>query len=169
MTGPGPTAAQLQALLQLAMRVPDHGKLCPWRFVVIAEQGRERMAELLAQRRQELEPDVSADALAKDRQRFLYAPVIVTVIASPTVPHKVPLHEQLASAAAVCMQLLNAAHAHGFAGQWLTAWAATDPIVMHSLGLVAHEQIIGFIHLGTSAQTAGERERPDLSGKLSYF
>lgn len=151
------------------MRVPDHGKLCPWRFVVIAEQARERMAELLAQRRKELEPDVGVEALAKDRQRFLYAPVIVTVIASPTVPHKVPLNEQIASAAAVCMQLLNAAYAHGFAAQWLTAWAATDPVVMAALGLTESEQIVGFIHLGNAAQLAAERERPPLAPKLSYF
>lgn len=169
MRGPGPTPSQLQELLQLAMRVPDHGKLCPWRFLVIAGDARERMASLTADRRQQLEPDVSADALAKDRQRFLYAPVIVTVIASPTVPHKVPQHEQIASAAAVCMQLLNAAHAHGFAAQWLTAWAATDVQIMRALGLSASEQIIGFIHLGHSDQPAAERERPELASKLSYF
>lgn len=169
MSGPGPNPAQLQELLQLAMRVPDHGKLCPWRFVVIAGDGRERMAALLAERRLQLEPDVSTEALAKDRQRFLFAPVIVTVIASPTSPHKVPQHEQIASAAAVCMQLLNAAHAQGLAAQWLTAWAATDPQIMQALGLHGAEQIIGFIHLGHSSQPPTERERPTLASKLSYF
>jgi nitroreductase len=167
--GPGPTPEQLRTLLTLAMRVPDHGKLAPWRFIVITDQKRHELAEHLVRIRRQNEPTVAAEALDKDAQRFLHAPVIVTVVACITAPHKIPAPEQHASAAALCMQLLNAAHAHGFAAQWLTGWAAYDQTVAATLGLNSSEHVSGFIHLGHSATAAPERPRPALADKLSYF
>ena len=166
---PGPNADELAQLLNIAMRVPDHGKLAPWRFLLIQGDARQRVSERLCARKLVLEPESSADGLEKERQRFLHAPVIVVVITHITKPHKIPEVEQLLSAGAVCMQLLNAAAAQGFAGQWLTGWAAYDPDIAQFLGLRQHEAIAGFIHLGHSESAPPERPRPLLADKLSSF
>lgn len=156
-------------LLQSAMRVPDHGKLAPWRFVVIQGDARQRLADMIVVRRKSVEPDVTAQALEKDALRFLHAPVIVVVIASLSAGHKIPEAEQTASASAVCMQLLNAAFAAHFGAQWLTGWAAYDAVITASLGLRANEHISGFIHIGSTDTAAPDRTRPPLSEKLSHF
>jgi nitroreductase len=169
LRAPGPTTEQLRAMLTLAMRVPDHGKLAPWRFVVIQGAARQRLADALVARRKVIEPGVGAEALEKDAGRFLHAPVIVSVISMRTLNHKIPEVEQAASASAVCMQLLNVAHAFGFGAQWLTAWAAYDREIQVTLGLSALEHIAGFIHIGDCEQLASERVRPALSDKLAFF
>ena len=169
LKSPGPNATELQALLQSAMRVPDHGKLAPWRFVVVQGHARQRLADLIVARRKSIEPEVTAEALEKDGMRFLHAPLIVVVIASLSLGHKIPDTEQTASASAVCMQLLNAAFAANFGAQWLTGWAAYDLVVIRALGLGANEHISGFIHIGSADAPASERPRPALSEKLSYF
>ena len=169
LQSPGPTELELQALLQTAMRVPDHGKLAPWRFIVVQGEARQRLSETIVARRKSMEPNVGNDALAKDAQRFLHAPVIVVVIASLSPGHKIPEVEQIASASAVCMQLLNAAFAANFGAQWLTGWLAYDAVIAVSLGLKANEAVSGFIHIGSIDTAAAERPRPNLSEKLSYF
>ena len=143
---PGPSALELQALLECAMRVPDHGKLTPWRFLVVQGDARQRLADAVVARRNSIEPQVAEEALAKDASRFTHAPVIVTVIASLTPGHKIPEVEQMASASAVCMQLLNAAFAANFGAQWLTGWPAYDAVIASELGLKANEKIAGFIN-----------------------
>jgi nitroreductase len=164
---PGPDAAELQKLLECAVRVPDHGKLVPWRFLSIRGQARQRLGDLLATRSLERNPQATAAVIDKDRQRFSHAPLVVAVIARLTPGHKVPEQEQLLSGGAVCLQLLQAADALGFGAQWLTGWAAYDPVVTDRLGLGENERILGFIHIGTARETVVERERPDPRQLLS--
>lgn len=169
LKSPGPTATELEALLQTAMRVPDHGKLAPWRFVVVQGDARHRLSEIIVARRKNIEPEVTTEALEKDAMRFLHAPVIVVVIAGLSLDHKIPEVEQSASASAVCMQLLNAAFAANFGAQWLTGWPAYDAAITAALGLTANENVSGFIHIGNTDKAVPERPRPNLSEKLSYF
>lgn len=167
LTEPGPDASQLRQMLECAVRAPDHGKLVPWRFLSIQGPSRQRLGELLAGRSLELNPAAAAAVLEKDRQRFSHAPLVVAVIARLTPGHKVPEQEQLLSGGAVCLLLLQAADALGFGAQWLTGWAAYDPVIASRLGLGEHERILGFIHIGTAREAAAERERPDPASLLS--
>lgn len=166
---PGPDAEQLRLLLEAAMQVPDHGRLAPWRFVVVRGEARTSLGERLAHRLLELDPQAGEDRLLKERQRFLQAPVVVAVVACPLSDHKVPVIEQLLSGGAVCFALLQAAHALGFGGQWLTGWAAHDRDILDHLGLSASEQLLGFIHLGSPAAKAVEPPRPTLDGRLTEW
>ena len=164
---PGPDDSQLRAMLQAALRVPDHGKLAPWRFLRIEGDARHVLGERLAARALALDPAAPPAAVEKDRQRFSFAPLIVAVIATPVEGHKVPVIEQLMSAGAVCFALLQAAQGLGFGAQWLTGWAAYDRVILDGLGLAAHEQLIGFIHVGTPSGEVPERLRPTLESKLA--
>ena len=166
---PGPTPEQLLRMLASAVRVPDHGKLAPWRFLRIEGDTRLRLGEALAERARAIDPAAPDAAVEKDRQRFSFAPTIVAVIAHPTPGHKVPEIEQLLSGGAVCFALLQAAQALGFGGQWLTGWAAYDAHVHSLLGLAAGERILGFIHIGTAREPAAERERPDPDALLTEW
>jgi len=164
---PGPDAAQLRTMLEAALRVPDHGKLAPWRFLSIQGDARHVLGARLATRAQALDPNAPAAAIEKDRTRFCFAPLIVAVIATPVEGHKVPVIEQLMSGGAVCFALLQAAQGLGFGAQWLTGWAAYDRVILDGLGLAPHEQLLGFIHIGTAQGEVPERARPSLDAKLS--
>lgn len=166
---PGPDHATLLRMLQAAVRVPDHGKLVPFRFLRIAGDARHTLGQWLVQRTLQREPNASEAALDKERGRFAHAPLIVAVIARLTPGHKIPEQEQLLSAGSVCFALLQAAQALGFGAQWLTGWAAYDEIIRERLGLGEHEKIVGFIHIGTPRLDAPERERPDAATLLSDF
>jgi len=163
---PGPDPASLLRMLASAVRVPDHGKLVPYRFLRITGDARHSLGAFLAERALQRDPQVSPAQLDKDRQRFSHAPVIITVIASPRPNPKVPEAEQLMTAGCVCFALLQAAQALGFGAQWLTAWMAFDPAVHAHLGLAEGEQIAGFIHIGTPKTAVPERERPDPAALL---
>jgi len=163
---PGPDPATLLRMLASAVRVPDHGKLVPYRFLRITGDARHSLGAFLAERALQRDPQVSPAQLDKDRQRFSHAPVIITVIASPRPNPKVPEAEQLMTAGCVCFALLQAAQALGFGAQWLTAWMAFDPAVRAHLGLAEGEQIAGFIHIGTPKTAVPERERPDPAALL---
>jgi len=163
---PGPDPATLLRMLASAVRVPDHGKLVPYRFLRIAGDARHSLGTFLAERAVQRDPQVSPAQLDKDRQRFSHAPLIITVIASPRPNPKVPEAEQLMTAGCVCFALLQAAQALGFGAQWLTAWMAFDPAVHAHLGLAEGEQIAGFIHIGTPKTAVPERERPDPAALL---
>ncbi len=163
---PGPDPATLQRMLASAVRVPDHGKRVPYRFLRIAGDARLQLGEFLARRSRERDPTASDAQVEKDRLRFSHAPLIITVIAAPTPSPKVPELEQLMTAGCVCFALLQAAQALGFGAQWLTAWMAFDPAVHAHLGLAEHEQIVGFIHIGTPKTAVPERERPDPAALL---
>lgn len=164
---PGPSEAQTRALLEAALRVPDHGKLAPWRFLRIEGDARRVLGERLAARALALDPGAPAAAIDKDRQRFSFAPLVIAVIATPVEGHKVPVIEQLMSGGAVCFALLQAAQGLGFGAQWLTGWAAYDRVILEGLGLAPHEQLLGFIHIGTMSGDVPERLRPTLADKLT--
>jgi len=164
---PGPSSAQVDALLDQAVRVPDHGKLAPWRFLRIQGAARLALGELLAARSRERDPAAPAAAVEKDRQRFSHAPLVLAVVARITQGHQVPEQEQLLSGGAVCFALLQGAQALGFGAQWLTGWAAYDPVIRARLGVAGHEAVLGFIHIGTASADAPERQRPDARGLLS--
>jgi nitroreductase len=158
MVAPGPDPDQLRAILSAAMRVPDHGKLSPWRIVVIKD--RESFAALLqnafrAQRGAPEADDVSAiDQFAKQ------APMLVAVLSTPVEPSKIPLWEQQLSSGALCMNLVTAATAHGFVAGWLTGWAAYDPHVLKTLGGGENDRIAGFVFIGSPGRELEERPRP---------
>ncbi|WP_313220938.1 nitroreductase [Pseudoxanthomonas mexicana] len=158
---PGPDHATLLRMLASAVRVPDHGKLVPFRFIRLQGEARHALGDLLAARTLHLQPDAADAVVEKDRARFSHAPVIVTVVARLTPGHKVPEQEQLLTAGSVCFALLQAAQALGFGAQWLTGWMAYDAAVAATLGLSADERVAGFIHIGTPKMEAPERERPD--------
>ena len=167
LSEPGPNPEQLHRLLTAAVRVPDHGKLAPWRFLKIEGDVRLRLGDRLAERSRERDPNASEAAVEKDRLRFSFAPTIISVIARLTPEHKVPEIEQLLSGGAVCFALLLAAQAEGFGAQWLTGWPAYDPVVRQLLGVGEHERVLGFIHIGTAREQAPERVRPDPNDLLS--
>lgn len=166
-TVPGPSREEVDALLRLAARVPDHGKLGPWRFVVIEGDARVRAGEALAGVLARDRADRAS--LDKARETFLRAPACVIVI-STAAPHpKIPEWEQQLSAGAVCFSLLLTAHAAGYGGCWLTGWPCYDAQARAALGLSAHERIAGFIHLGTPTEQPTERVRADVSARISRF
>jgi nitroreductase len=158
MIAPGPDADQLQAILSAAMRVPDHGKLSPWRLIVIDD--REALAVLLqnAFRAQRGAPE--AEDVAAIDQFAQQAPVLVAVLSTPVEQSKIPLWEQQLSSGALCMNLLAAATAQGFVAGWLTGWAAYDTHVLKALGGGPNHRIAGFVFIGSPGEELKERPRP---------
>jgi len=149
-------------MLQSAVRVPDHGKRVPFRFVRIVGDARHALGEALAARGLERDPDGGDAAVEKDRNRFAHAPLVIAVVAVlDPEDSKIPEQERLLSAGCACFALLQAAQAMGFGANWLTGWPAYDPVVHRWFGLQAHERIVGFVHIGTPKMEAPERERPD--------
>jgi nitroreductase len=164
---PGPDGQQLAELLRIASRVPDHGALAPWRFLSIRDDARAQLGQALADRAQSLNPEIDAAALDKERKRFLHAPLVIAVIGCYQQPHKIPLVEQQLTAGCVCFALLQAAQAAGFGAQWLTGWAAYDPVIRARLGVGDSEAVVGFVHIGTASGSAAERPRPDPLSRLA--
>jgi nitroreductase len=163
LDGPGPSAAELDTLLTLAARVPDHGKLAPWRFLVIEGEARTRIGATIAAAYGADHPEADAARLDLEAGRLAHAPVVVAVV-SRAGPHmKIPEWEQVLSAGAVCMTLVVAANAAGYATSWLTEWFAYDRRVLDALGLSPAEKLAGFIHLGRPQEVPGDRPRPDLA------
>jgi nitroreductase len=160
LEAPAPDDAVLERMLAAAVRVPDHGKRVPWRFLRIAGPARDALGEALVARALERDPDAGAAALEKDRSRF-HAPLAIAVVARLGPDDKIPEAERYASACCVCFALLLAAQAEGFGAQWLTGWPAYDEAILRLLGLGADERIAGFIHVGTPRIEAPERDRPD--------
>jgi nitroreductase len=160
MIAPGPDDTQLRAILQAAIRVPDHGKLSPWRIVIVAADQRDRLALILVAARRAEKPDVSEAELAGLVQFAHQAPVLVIVLSAPVAGSKIPLWEQELSAGALCMAMLTAASALGFVGGWLTGWPAYSGAVRAAFGTDAM-RIAGFIFMGSPARALEERPRPD--------
>jgi nitroreductase len=169
MTGPGPDAQELDTLLTVASRVPDHGKLAPWRFIVFEGDARLAAGEAIANRFVETNPAATADQVAFERNRLARAPLVIAVV-SRAAPHvKIPEWEQQLSAGAAAMALVMAAHALGFAASWITEWYAYDRTVLDALGLGANERIAGFVHIGRPRQPPQDRDRPKLSDIVSRY
>ncbi len=169
LSGPGPTADELELLLTIAARVPDHGKLAPWRFILFEGEARAAAGALIAAAFIADNPDADAQRVELEQKRLSHAPLVVAVV-STAAPHgKIPEWEQVLSAGAVCMNLVIAANTLGFAASWLTQWYAYDRRVLDGLGLAPQEKVAGFIHIGASASRPEDRVRPDLTSITSRF
>ncbi|TNE57684.1 MAG: nitroreductase [Alphaproteobacteria bacterium] len=169
MREPGPSEEEVGKLLTLAARVPDHGKIGPWRFLVFRDSARARFGERLAKIFTQKEPAADETRIDFERERFLRAPLVIGVISSP-VPHpKAPHWEQIMSAGAVCQNLLIAANAMGYAAQWLTEWYGFDDDVAKILGLSESEKVAGFIYIGSTDCQPLERRRPSLTTRVQFW
>lgn len=163
MAAPGPDAAELEIILRAGARVPDHGKLAPWRFILFQGDARAAFGEVLKKRFAEVEPAANEDRLALEASRFMRAPLVIAVISRVVPSTKAPEWEQRLSAGAVCQNMLVAATALGYGTCWLTEWCAFDDGIAASLGLDESEKVAGFIYFGTPTLPKDERERPDLN------
>ena len=169
MSGPGPATAEIDALLTIASRVPDHGKLTPWRFVVFEGDARLKAGEIIASIFKGKFPDATEDQIAFERARLSRAPLVVAVV-SRAAPHvKIPEWEQVLSAGAAAMSLVLAAHALGYAASWITEWYAYDRGVLDALGLGPTEKIAGFVHIGRVREKPEDRPRPPLAEIVTRF
>lgn len=162
---PGPTPAELEEILTIGTRVPDHGKFVPWRLVVIEGDARAAAGEKLAAIQKARRPDIDEASLEIERRQFLPAPVTIGVILSPRPNPKAPEIEQLLSAGNVCFNLSHGAFALGFAASWTNRWYGFDPEAQTMLGARGGERFVGFVHIGTPATVVEDRDRPDL-GKV---
>lgn len=160
LVAPGPDTAQLDLILRAAIRVPDHGKLAPWRFIIVGQDQRETLATLLVSAYRAENPAAGRLEIEAMQQFAHQAPCLVVAMSSPVNPSKIPVWEQQLSVGAACMNLLMAAHALGFAGGWLTGWPAYSERVRDAFGRDG-ERIAGFLFIGTAGSSLEERPRPD--------
>lgn len=165
---PAPGKAELERILTVATRVPDHGKLCPWRIVTLHEDGAMKLGAVAAREFAKAYPEANEAQLAAERNRFGRAPLCVAVLSTPILGTK-PVWEQELSAGAVCMNILHAAHALGYGAKWLTEWVAYDAAIIEALGGKPSDKIAGFIYLGSKALEPEDRERPNLAEIVREF
>ncbi|MEO1321854.1 MAG: nitroreductase [Pseudomonadota bacterium] len=166
---PGPSGAELDDLLTVAARVPDHRRLAPWRFLVFEGSERQAFNERAVEIQKQEDPAATETMLSDTASYFTRAPVVVAVISSPDPTHKTPVWEQELSCGALCHNLLLAANASGWAGCWLTEWIAFSPGIKTLLNLTDHERVAGFMYLGTAKDTPQERMRPDIGDKIERW
>lgn len=169
MTEPGPSAEDLQLILKAGVRVPDHGKLAPWRFLVFDGEARAEFGAVLERVLMEREPDAGDVRREIERKRFMRAPLVVAVISSPNAAKPIPEWEQRLSAGAVCQNMVIAATALGYGAQWVTEWCAYDEAAVAALGLSGEERVAGFLYLGTSGEPLRERERPEVASLVRHW
>jgi nitroreductase len=167
MVYPGPDGAQMDAILAAATRVPDHGKLSPWRFIIVGADQRDALAVVLTKAYRAEKPDAGRLEIEAMEAMARQAPTLIVALSCPK-PGKIPLWEQQLSAGAACMQLLNAAHALGFVGGWLTGWPSYSDAVRDAFG-TAEERVAGFLYIGTANAPLEERPRPDPSAVISNW
>jgi nitroreductase len=169
LVGPGPSATEIETLLRIASRVPDHGKLAPWRFIVFEGEARLTAGQAIEAVFRTKYPDAKPDQLDYERKRLARAPLVIAVV-SRAAPHvKIPEWEQVLSAGAAAMSLVLAAHALGYGANWITEWYAYDRGVLGALGLKENEKVAGFIHIGTPKQAPEDRPRPALAEIATRF
>jgi nitroreductase len=169
LAAPGPSAAEIDKLLTIACRVPDHGKLTPWRFIVFEGDARFAAGAAIATAFRANYPDAKPEQVEFERKRLSHAPLVIAVV-SRAAPHvKIPEWEQVLSTGAAAMNLVLAVHALGYGANWITGWYAYDRAVLDALGLATHERIAGFIHIGTPSGPAADRPRPPLSEVATRF
>lgn len=166
---PAPDETTLQAMLEAAIRVPDHGKLVPFRLIRMQGEAKLRFGEQLAAIAIRNHPDMSEAKREKERLRYTFAPLVIVVVACLQADSKIPEIEQKLCAGNVAYNLLLGAYALGFGAQWLTGWAAYDREVAAILGLAAHEHVVGSVHLGTPQIEVPDRDRPALADLLSTW
>jgi nitroreductase len=169
MTGVAPTDAEIDTLLTIASRVPDHGKLTPWRFIVFTGDARVAAGEVISDVFRKNRADATPEQIEFERCRLARAPLVIAVV-SRAAPHvKIPEWEQQLSAGASAMSLVLAAHTMGYAASWLTEWYAYDRAVLDGLGLSANERIAGFVHIGKPVKPPEDRDRPKLETIVTRF
>jgi nitroreductase len=168
LVGPGPSAEEMERILTIAARVPDHGKLTPWRFVTVAGDQRGALADLLRKALAEENPDAREAHFAKEEAFAHYAGQLVVLISAPVQNHKIPVWEQELSCGTVGMNLLLGAHALGYVAGWVTGWRAYSPTV-NAAFCAPGERIAGFIFIGHPAHELEERDRPPLSAVVSEW
>ena len=166
MVDPGPSTEELRQILTIAMRTPDHGKIAPWRFVIVGKAQRQSLADLLARALPEHDVDATPGHYAKALEFAHQAPVMIALVSSPIQGHKIPVWEQELSCGAVAMNLLHGAHALGYVGGWITGWQAYSPRVTAAF-CQQGERIAGFIFLGSPGNPLEERPRPALEEHVS--
>jgi nitroreductase len=169
MDGAAPSASELETILTIGARVPDHGKIAPWRFIVFEGDGRKRAGNIIADVSSRKNPDASEQDLAKARDSLTEAPLVIAVVSSPKSHPKVPQWEQQLSAGASAMNIVSAATALGYGANWLTGWFAYDRDVLTGLGLTPDEQLAGFVHIGKTTRPNEDRPRPALSDIVTRF
>ena len=161
---PAPSRDQMLPILTAGLRVPDHGKLEPWRLIILEKSACERLSVAVA----ECGPEGDPEKTDKEVRLWENAPLIVVVVSAPFEGVKVPVIEQVQSAGAVCLSLVNAALAHGWGANWLTNFPAFSEAFHEALGMEAGETVAGFVHIGTEGAVPPERPRPDLSEKVAW-
>lgn len=167
-SGPGPDADALQTILTIALRVPDHGKLCPWRLVVLQGAARDRLGVFAAEQWERLQGPLNEAQRTHEQQRFSRAPLLIAVLSTPQESVKAPRWEQELSAGAVCMNILQACHALGYGASWLSEWVAFDPVIVKALGGDIDSKIAGFIYIGEKTLEPDDRPRPDISAVVTF-
>jgi len=169
ISGPAPEGEELAALLKVAARVPDHGRLTPWRFILYRGDARLKVGEYLAQRAEEIEGPMPEGRKEKELTRFSRAPLVVGVVSSPVAHERIPEWEQFLSAGAVAMNLCTAANALGYASNWITNWYSDDASARAFLGLAPNERVAGFVHIGTAANKMPERPGADMDKIVTEY
>ncbi|MPY69842.1 MAG: nitroreductase [Alphaproteobacteria bacterium] len=169
MTGPGPDDEALERILRAGMRVPDHGRLTPWRFIVLRGDAREAMGAVLGEAFRKAHPDCIEEQVEIERERFVRAPVVVAVVSRTNPAHKIPEWEQILSAGAACQNMLTAALSMGLAAQWVTEWPAYNDDVKRALGAAPANRIAGFLYFGSTTEAPTDRERPDYADIVSEW
>lgn len=169
LAAPAPDDEQLQLILKLAARVPDHGRLTPWRFIIYRGDARKKLGELLLERAEQLEGPLTDARKEQELKRFDRAPLVIGVVSSPAEHARIPEWEQFLSAGAAAMNLCLAANALGFGTNWITNWYSREEEGRRIVGLAPHERAVGFIHIGTSQMEVPERQRADIEAKVSEY
>jgi nitroreductase len=169
MSGPGPSPADLDTILTIGARVPDHGKLAPWRFIVFEGDGRLRAGEVIAKVFAQKNPQATEAEFEVEKKRLTDAPLVIGVVSFTRAHPKVPAFEQELSAGASAMNIVTAATALGYGAAWLTGWFCFDRDVLDGFGLKPDEKLAGLIHIGTPSRPNEDRPRPTLSEIVTRF
>lgn len=160
MDGPGPGDEDLKRIMEAGMRVPDHGRLTPWRFIVIRGDARENLGDVIAEAYKKNNPDAIEEQVEIEQDRLTRAPVVIAVVSRVQKEHKIPEWEQILSSGAACQTMLIAAQSMGYAAQWLTEWYAYDANVKQAIGAESGDEIAGFLYLGNGTGELSDRARP---------
>lgn len=169
MDGPGPDDADLRKIMEAGMRVPDHGRLTPWRFIVIRGDARNAIGDVIAEAFKKNNPDAIDEQIEMEQERLTRAPVVVAVVSKVHREHKIPEWEQILSAGAACQTMLIAAQSMGYAAQWLTEWYSYDANVKAAVGAASDDAIAGFMFFGNEMAEATERARPEFDDIVSEW
>lgn len=169
MIGPGPNDAEIEKIMRAGMRVPDHGRLTPWRFIVVRGEARGKLGKILGEAFRKANPGCIDEQVEIEEERFLRAPVVIAVVSHTNPEHKIPEWEQILSSGAACQTMLISALSMGFAAQWITEWYAYNDDVKQALGVAPEDRIAGFLYLGSMQEAPTDRARPEYENIVSEW